>query len=435
MEGAGRMDVLISCFWIPMEVSAMLLFEAAFLRRRVSRFQVFCVMLGFLVLSLVNDLSLFYRLPPMPQKMVNIALGVISAVLIFAAPWYVCAAAAVSSYFVLGVIDTLSVYGAAALMEAPLSALMADHSLWFLLVTGDKFLCLFLCWALFRLRHKREYHAPSLRRVLATTLLPLMSVAVMFQMYFSSQGQQELSAVAVTLALVILLANIAVFYLMDSMDRASASEKELALLNQSMALQTENYRALERSYRGQRSASHEFKHQLQVIGDLLREGNTREAQDYVTELQSQQTSRLFAAKTGSTIVDAILNEKYHSAREKGIDISYKVNDLSGLKLSTDALVVILSNLLENAIEACCRLPEGRKIECSLLLEESLFLSVRNTALPVKIVDGRIETTKENKAEHGYGLAAVRRILRQLRGELVIDYREPWFQIVAEIPNK
>ena len=56
------MDVLISCFWIPMEVSAMLLFEAAFLRRRVSRFQVFCVMLGFLVLSLVNDLSLFYRL-------------------------------------------------------------------------------------------------------------------------------------------------------------------------------------------------------------------------------------------------------------------------------------------------------------------------------------------------------------------------------------
>ena len=422
------MDVLISCFWIPMEVSAMLLFEAAFLRRRVSRFQVFCVMLGFLVLSLVNDLSLFYRLPPMPQKMVNIALGVISAVLIFAAPWYVCAAAAVSSYFVLGVIDTLSVYGAAALMEAPLSALMADHSLWFLLVTGDKFLCLFLCWALFRLR-------PSLRRVLATTLLPLMSVAVMFQMYFSSQGQQELSAGAVTLAFVILLANIAVFYLMDSMDRASASEKELALLNQSMALQTENYRALEKSYRAQRSASHEFKHQLQVIGDLLREGNTREAQDYVAELQSQQTSRLFAAKTGNTIVDAILNEKYQRAREIGIDVSYKVNDLSGLKLSTDALVVVLSNLLENAIEACCRLPEDRKIECSLLLEESLFLSIRNTALPVKIVDGRIETTKENKAEHGYGLAAVQRILQQLRGELVIDYREPWFQIVAEIPNK
>ena len=117
-------------------------------------------------------------------------------------------------------------------------------------------------------------------------------------------------------------------------------------------------------------SSHEFKHQLQVIGDLLRDGNTREAQDYVTQLQGQQTSRIFAANTGNTIVDAILNEKYQRARENGIDVSYKVNDLSDLKLSTDALVVLLSNLLENAIEACCRLPEDRQIECSLLVEES-----------------------------------------------------------------
>ena len=427
------MDVLISCFWIPMEVSAMLLFEAAFLRRGVSRARAFCVALAFVALTLVNDLSLLYPLPPLPQKMLNLGLGVAAATLIFAAPWYVCAAAAVSSYFVLAVLDTLAVYGAAALLKAPLSELMADHSLWFFLVTGDKLFCFFFCWALFRLRHKREYHAPSLRRVLASTLLPLISVAVMFEVYFSSQGQQELSAVAVIFTSMILIANFTVFYLLDSMDRASASEKELALLNQSMALQTENYRALEKSYRAQRAASHEFKHQLQVIGDLLREGNAREAQDYVSELQAQQTSRLFAANTGNTIVDAILNEKFQRARENGIDISYKVNDLSALKPSTDALVVILSNLLENAIEACCRLSEERRIECSLLLEESLFLSIRNTAHPVKIVDGWIETTKENKAEHGYGLAAVQRILKQLRGELVIDYSEPWFQVVAEIP--
>ena len=222
---------------------------------------------------------------------------------------------------------------------------------------------------------------------------------------------------------------------MESLDRTAASEKELALLSQSMALQTENVRALEKSYRAQRSASHEFKHQLQVIGDLLEDGNTKEARAYIVQLQGQQTSRLFAANTGNTIVDAILNEKYQRARENGIDISYKVNDLSGLKLSTDALVVVLSNLLENAIEACCRLPEERRIECSLLLEESLFLSIRNTAPPVKIMDGKIETSKENKAEHGFGLPAVQRILKQLKGELVIDYSEPWFQIVAEIPNE
>ena len=96
--------------------------------------------------------------------------------------------------------------------------------------------------------------------------------------------------------------------------------------------------------------------------------------------------------------------------------------------------MLLSNLLDNAIEACVRLPEGRIIECSLVLEGSLLLSVRNTAPSVQIADGRIETTKEPKAEHGFGLTAVARIVQQLQGEYALDYSEPWFQIVAEIPN-
>ncbi len=54
---------------------------------------------------------------------------------------------------------------------------------------------------------------------------------------------------------------------------------------------------------------------------------------------------------------------------------------------------------------------------------------------MKIEDGQIETTKEPKAEHGFGLRAVREILRQLGGEMVFDYSEPWFQLVAEIPEK
>ena len=428
------MDILISCFWIPFELIAMLLFEAAFLRRRISYGKVFCVMLAFYILSVVNDTSLFYTVSPFLQKAFNITVGAISAVLIFAAPWYVCTAIAVSSYFFLAVLDVLAVYGVAAVLRMTVAEMAADHALWFFLVTAEKFLCLFLSYTVFRLRHKQAYRAPSLRRVLITTMFPLISVIALFQVYLSYQGVRDLPVSAVVFAAAIFVANLAVFYLMESLDRAAASEKELALLSQSMALQTENVQALEKSYRAQRAASHEFKHQLQVIGDLLRDGNTREAQDYIAQLQGQQTSRLFAANTGNTIVDAILNEKYQRARENGIDISYKVNDLSGLKLSTDALVVVLSNLLENAIEACCRLPEDRRIECSLLLEESLFLSIRNTAPPVKIMDGKIETSKENKAEHGFGLPAVQRILQRMKGELVIDYSEPWFQVVAEIPN-
>ena len=72
------MDILISCFWIPFELIAMLLFEAAFLRRRISYGKAFCVMLVFYILSVVNDTSLFYTVSPFLQKAFNITVGAIS---------------------------------------------------------------------------------------------------------------------------------------------------------------------------------------------------------------------------------------------------------------------------------------------------------------------------------------------------------------------
>ena len=429
------MEYLISCLWIALEGISTYFVASAFLKQKRSASATFLILLLFTGLLTIHANNLLYTLPVMVEKCLSLCVVFVAVRLIFSGPWYSCLAVSVCTAFFHGVFDTLFLYGSGAFLHISLEELIWKKALYTMTVTLGKTVFLFLCWGLSRLLKRREKRKLSTRRIALTVLFPLISMILLLQVFQSYRSQGDLSASAIIFSFILMLANVALLYLLDSLDRAAAAEKEVALLNQSMALQTENYRALEKGYRAQRSASHEFKHQLQVIGDLLRDGNTREAQDYVTQLQGQQTSRIFAANTGNTIVDAILNEKYQRARENGVDISYKVNDLSNLKLSTDALVVLLSNLLENAIEACCRLPEDRQIECSLLLEESLFLSIRNTAPPVKIVDGRIETSKENKAEHGFGLPAVQRILKQMKGELVIDYSEPWFQVVAEIPNE
>ena len=63
------------------------------------------------------------------------------------------------------------------------------------------------------------------------------------------------------------------------------------------------------------------------------------------------------------------------------------------------------------------------------------MSIKNTSKPVVIIDGRIETMKEPKSEHGFGLAGVERVLLQLKGERAMEYANGWFSFVAEIPNK
>lgn len=79
------------------------------------------------------------------------------------------------------------------------------------------------------------------------------------------------------------------------------------------------------------------------------------------------------------------------------------------------------------------LPEEREINSIIIQGESLFISIRNTSVPVKINNGTIETTKEPRSEHGFGLPNISRILAMLDAEFAYHYEDGWFHFVAEIP--
>ena len=104
------------------------------------------------------------------------------------------------------------------------------------------------------------------------------------------------------------------------------------------------------------------------------------------------------------------------------------------KLETDAMVLLFTNLLDNAIEACLRLDTERIIRCSILAENGLYLSVKNTSPPVTIRDGSIPTSKHPPEEHGYGLMSVQRVLKERNAEYSYDYLDGWFRFAAEIPE-
>lgn len=80
------------------------------------------------------------------------------------------------------------------------------------------------------------------------------------------------------------------------------------------------------------------------------------------------------------------------------------------------------------------MPKSREIVCSILKEDNMYISIRNTSAPVVILHGEIHTTKKDAAEHGYGLQAVKYILNQLEAEYTFAYNDGWFQFVAEIPE-
>ena len=224
-------------------------------------------------------------------------------------------------------------------------------------------------------------------------------------------------------------------YLADRVRQQELQELESRMQRQRLEMQTESISALEQNYRQQRKITHEFEHHIQVLDDLLEAGATEEARQFIRRLRGSRSYRSIGVNSRHTIIDVILNQKYQTAQENDIRMQIQVNDLSGVKLPTDTLVVILSNLLDNAIEACRKLDGYREVDCSVLHEDGLYVAIRNTSEPVEIRAGGITTTKDDSLNHGYGLNNVCFLLEHLEAEYTFDYSDGWFRFVAEIQEE
>lgn len=312
-------------------------------------------------------------------------------------------------------------------------AQLLEQRLLLRVVCGFGFLLTVLISLLIQYLELPEAAQVNRKKWMLSILFPSASAVLLAVLIYVVRGVSEMMIAVAVFGGVLVIANVAILYLLQSMERQAKEEQERALLRQQMEIQTGSILSLEKSYRTQRRATHEFRNQLQTIHDLLARGAKDEALSYVEQLQGMQTGRVFAVNTHHPILDAVLNQKYQQAQEADTEIQFRVNNLSKLNMKADALVVLFSNLLDNAIEGCGRLPDGRTIHCSILLSDSLYISIRNTSPPVVIRGNEIPTTKEPKQDHGYGLSSVRRILDSIHGEYAFDYCDGWFQFVAEIP--
>ncbi len=163
----------------------------------------------------------------------------------------------------------------------------------------------------------------------------------------------------------------------------------------------------------------------------------QELEEYVSSISGGLGRELDDFQTNHPIADAVINRAYQEMLEKGILFVPKISDLSGIWVSDGDLVAILSNLLENAIEACGKCQGRRIIKMKLVIEEGgIVLSVRNTYEgQLKEKDGEFQTTKaQGEGEHGIGLKNVMEVVEGYGGAYVIQTGGGEFYIAVLIPR-
>lgn len=426
------MEYLISIIWVSAEFLCCIFFNGAFLKKRDARKSQAAIVIAtwilliYLAYSDTNNIA---------RQFCLLFLYTIVSYALYVGNILIHAFLALMCYILVVSIDTLFPYGVCALLDITLDSLIWLKWMYTTVVTIDKFLACFLAWLLFRIRKEKTRPQILGKWLVLTILFPAISIVMFLVMLFSYPYGQDISMSVVVFSAVLIVSNIAILYVIDGVEKAVAKDQEVRLLKHQINFQTDNFHALEKNYQIQRKSSHEFQRHMQALQDLMDQGEYATAQNYLKRLHNNRSLETFSIRSYHPVFDVILNQKHQYAQGQNIHMEVKVNDLSSVSIPTDTLVVLLSNLLDNAIEACQRLEGRREIVCNILQEDALYISIRNTSLPVMIQKGKLPPSTKRSLEHGYGLSAVVYTLEQLQAEYTFTYQDGWFQFAAEIENQ
>lgn len=208
----------------------------------------------------------------------------------------------------------------------------------------------------------RKYHPPlsvgkqARAWVSLSVVFPLSTLLIIWQIYTFPNEQQIWHFCLLILDVV----DVVFLLLLDHLEQSAVNREKLIAAAERAHVQDENIQALSQAYAGQRKMTHDYRTQLSTLSALLEQGNLEEAQSFLSEMKVHQSEHILLVNTHNAAIDAVLNQKGYIAQRQGIDMRFRVNDLSVLKLPRVDVTIVLANLLDNSMEACIQMPESER---------------------------------------------------------------------------
>lgn len=140
--------------------------------------------------------------------------------------------------------------------------------------------------------------------------------------------------------------------------------------------------------------------------------------------------------TNHPTADAILNMKRQEALSRGIHVNFMCSDLKDMGLKDEEIIILLGNLLDNAVEAAEKCGSEGIIQVRIVREEhQLVITVKNPCAGQPCwEDGRIVTSKPDGENHGYGLTAIQDIVCRHDGSFVMKAEGDYVKATVLIPE-
>ena len=132
-------------------------------------------------------------------------------------------------------------------------------------------------------------------------------------------------------------------------------EAELRYKYEKLKKETEEMRSQETELRelhqNVRQLKHDMKNHLMVLTAYLNDGEYEQAKAYTSELLDKFSTMHSYIETGNVLLNHIINEKLSYAKAQGILVKAEIENLAFEKMNRMDFSALLTNMLDNAIEA------------------------------------------------------------------------------------
>ena len=214
-------------------------------------------------------------------------------------------------------------------------------------------------------------------------------------------------------------------------------KRESELMEMTNAMMEKNFLEMEASHNAIRQQVHDFRNHILTLSGML--DKDEEAKRYADELLQLSYKKARYSNCGNKVIDSIINCKMAEAKMQKVAFEFSVRLSSELYLSAVDICAVLANQIDNALEACAKLADGKEKSVKVEIwqkEAFVFFKVTNTCLKNPFSGKRelVSTKKDPSGLHGYGIKNITRTAESYGGTVKSDYADGNFISVAMLPN-
>lgn len=435
-----EVSILLNCFVVFMEVVAFIVFSGAFFQQKIN---VRKIILSIVILTSLNVVCLAVSESNVFFKLILLTcIDSLWLIIIYHTSIIRCVGISILFASFINIVDNFFFIAITAMIHINMQELYKDPYGYYLVCYVAK-ICEVIIFIIigFFIKQKLYFIHVTWKHWLKTFILPIVSLFIavfLWRLYWIVPFAAD-AILLCTIALFV--TNLFAIAVLNYLDQQQQLYQDNLVLQKSIQYQNEAVEAWTNAYKNQRKMTHDFQNQLSVIYGLAEcEAPNSELSSYIQTILKNSTANSLIVKTGRLVADVLLSQKHDVAQTKGIQFLLQLDNLTHFGLKDEHLVVVLSNLIDNAIEACEKIDNGKIKKITLVMkveEESSFLYIENTtAFPVKILDNQIVIPMKPSTEHGYGLKNVVNILNQYHAVFAITYKEDsgLFCFSTQIPS-